>query len=696
MSYYDGTGVATMAAGTTVAQITVPSAIHIKPTAPDNTVTIPAVLRTSGGRPLPGTPTSWTSSNTGVVTVNSAGVATYVADGNATITAHYATGSVDSAAVLVTCSPAQGGDEEPAGFQVLNYQFFDVALPAGWQNGGVLDTGGGGYSIVNDPTSPGSPPLSVGAPNVGQIRMKAYVWQGTAGSGSDATHLVLDGTASSANGSYVGSPVSVWSPGGTNHRRMIINAYVGATRTATCEREYTDTPPHDTFSPVPVAGDTVYIHAMQPGSGAGRLDVASGTSVPLTYAPTQLYWSGWFKCNANYNACYNDDLATGAGVNKWVEGNAHDNYYGNRSPYIHCPEWLNTDVSSRFGTMQPSAVVISGRYCLGASPGDGAINAALPMNFDLTQNENLSVTLPRNQWVFAQALIRFSSIGNADGSYQFWLTVGGVKKRLINYPAIQFENRLGFLSRFVEFNWQSVYGGGGAPIQEDNYTWMDDFYISGAYRTPDEEPTHWQITSIIGGTTVPAGVAKDIFIMARLYDGANRPVNQNGVAPTPHLTGSVAATWDYWGGMQWSGHTAAGTDNTHIVFDSTASSVDSVYNGYVVRLMPPTYHAVVHRIVAYNGATRTATTAPWPDCGISPGTWNDPDFGLPPAGWDVMVNAVPDEDTLFAPGSQYFVIHVPSMTVGQSVQVTCEDWSHVNNAQQFRHRLSNTLTITAV
>lgn len=57
----------------------------------------------------------------------------------------------------------------------------------------------------------------------------------------------------------------------------------------------------------------------------------------------------------------------------------------------------------------------------------------------------------------------------------------------------------------------------------------------------------------------------------------------------------------------WNGSTGAGSDGTHIVLDSTASSVDDIYNGYIVTKASTTYGVERGSIVDYVGSTRTAT-----------------------------------------------------------------------------------------
>ncbi len=62
--------------------------------------TLSAVVKNAAGTALALSPTSWTSTNTAVATVNSSGVVTWVAAGSASVTAHY--NAIDSNACAVT------------------------------------------------------------------------------------------------------------------------------------------------------------------------------------------------------------------------------------------------------------------------------------------------------------------------------------------------------------------------------------------------------------------------------------------------------------------------------------------------------------------------------------------------------------------------------------------------------------------
>ena len=147
-----------------------------------------ASARDGDNAPISGVSFTWSSSNTSVATVSSAGLVTARAAGNATIRA--ATAGVTGTAAI-TVSPVDGGGggsgsgdytHEPAGAVMLSERGFDARSEDGWS-----DNGDATFSIQRDATAPKSPS------NVGQALFRAGL---AAGEGDIATTWV---NASSRN-----------------------------------------------------------------------------------------------------------------------------------------------------------------------------------------------------------------------------------------------------------------------------------------------------------------------------------------------------------------------------------------------------------------------------------------------------------------------------------------------------------------
>lgn len=105
----------------------------------------------SAGDSLPGTPIVWTSSDPGTAVVDANGVVTAVAPGTATITAA-ALGLLGTAVVTVVPPGSGPWPHEPAGFQVITDQPWDVLGSLGW----IMEFGAGTIGV--DLTAPLSPP----------------------------------------------------------------------------------------------------------------------------------------------------------------------------------------------------------------------------------------------------------------------------------------------------------------------------------------------------------------------------------------------------------------------------------------------------------------------------------------------------------------------------------------------------------
>ncbi len=91
-------------ANTVATSVTVsPTTLTLQVSAPQ---TLNAVIKNSSGVALALSPTSWTSSNTGVATVNGSGVVTWVAQGTTNVAAHYNALDSNNCAVTALANPA--------------------------------------------------------------------------------------------------------------------------------------------------------------------------------------------------------------------------------------------------------------------------------------------------------------------------------------------------------------------------------------------------------------------------------------------------------------------------------------------------------------------------------------------------------------------------------------------------------------
>ncbi len=204
----------------------------------------------------------------------------------------------------------------------------------------------------------------------------------------------------------------------------------------------------------PESPDNVGVQIFRPGVDGGspsnvHRDFSGRTS-------SQVYVSTWLKLSDNWHGHMTGVnklfyLRVGAGNNVW--------------------RWLLSAQGADGGplTLVPwshdYSLEAAGRYLWAnvGDAGDGTWNGWGP-----------SSVMERGRWYHLEVLLVANTGGANNGQYHLW--VNGVK--IAEYTDIWFRNE--GEPAFHGIEWNPVWGGWGDTLQEDQYMWMDDIYVSGS------------------------------------------------------------------------------------------------------------------------------------------------------------------------------------------------------------------------
>lgn len=479
-----------------------------------STVQLSAVTRDANNNVLTGRVIAWSSANTSIATVSSAGLVTAVAAGTVAVTVSSegksapATITVSAPApapvASVTVSPGTS-TLQTAGTVQLSATTRDAnnnvltGRVVSWSsnNTGVATVSGSGLVTAVSAGSATITALSEGKSGTSVITVSAPAPVATVSVTPSSTSVSVGSTVQlsavtrDANNNVLTGRTISWSSGtpasgSVSGAGLVTGLVVGSTTiTATSEGKtgtsvitVTAPPPPPPPGSVEPSGMTTlterpFSAANEDGwSSMGDYSIQSDATAP--YSPSSV---GQIRFQAGFGSgnapAVLEKVWSGSNktlyVSFWLK--LSSNWYGNDAgvnKIFHF--WIgdsNRLVLNARGTgngtltaeVELQGIVAGGNY-------DGGTTALFEPNL------GPSGTIARGTWLHWEAIFTGNSSGTADGKVEWWLN--GTK--VGSYSGLQFTSGTGI---WQEMEWSPTYGGSGAPVPATQYQWIDHVRISG-------------------------------------------------------------------------------------------------------------------------------------------------------------------------------------------------------------------------
>lgn len=273
-----------------------------------------------------------------------------------------------------------------------------------------------------------------------------------------------------------------------------------------------------------------------PGSGTAWLAAGSASTDNWmsSFAPSKVYLSWWEKLSPDFVG----NNGAGGQKNAWI---LMQDTYLNQIWGIELNN-IKDGVPDPTGDVHPCFSLYNCDAFEGNTFSPTVASCVLPYQGNLDDPGDV---FPRGVWAHHEILFEFNSDGVADGYAQYWLnSVAYPKLRMDNPNTVEGLIGTGLRvameggPRATSFSFNNTWGGGGTPLPCLNYYRFKDFYLSGGYARPGEEPTSWTISKAAEETSTPAA-GSTVELYGQLFDGNGDRIAVFGptLQPTLHVTG---------------------------------------------------------------------------------------------------------------------------------------------------------------